>query len=73
MSAMDTSTYRSSELEGVYSYTDTLKGVYYGPGCTKTALPELLKELHGTKALIVTGRSLFQKVRDKLVSCMLGK
>lgn len=62
MSAMDTAAYTSSELQGMYSYTDTLKGIYYGPGSIETALPELLKEFNATKALIVTGKSLFEKV-----------
>ncbi|KAH8119682.1 hypothetical protein DFH11DRAFT_1566401, partial [Phellopilus nigrolimitatus] len=31
-----------STLSGSYAYTDTLKGVYYGPGCLTVALPKLL-------------------------------
>lgn len=62
MSTLDTSTYETSTLSGSYSFTDTLKGVYYGPGCVKTALPKLLQTLGRTKALIVTGKSLSQKV-----------
>ncbi|KAF9529394.1 alcohol dehydrogenase IV [Crepidotus variabilis] len=61
MSSMDTSVYNTSALSGSYSYTDTLKGVHYGPGCVKTALPKLLKTLGVKKALIVTGKSLAQK------------
>ncbi|EJD03428.1 alcohol dehydrogenase IV [Fomitiporia mediterranea MF3/22] len=49
------------ELQGSYAYTDPLKGVYYGPGCLKTALPKLLSTLGGKKALVVTGRSLHTK------------
>jgi len=45
-------------ISGFYSWTDTLKGVYYGPGSVKTALPELLKTIRGTKVLVVTGKSL---------------
>ncbi|KAI0743395.1 alcohol dehydrogenase IV [Daedaleopsis nitida] len=51
----------SSDLSGAYSYTDTLKGVYYGPGSVKTALPKLLDVLGAKKAFVVTGRSLFHK------------
>ncbi|KJA29050.1 hypothetical protein HYPSUDRAFT_33570 [Hypholoma sublateritium FD-334 SS-4] len=61
MSSLDTTTFATSPLEGYYSWTDTLKGVYYGPGSTKTALPSLLKTLGAKKALIVTGRSLHEK------------
>ncbi|KIM40170.1 hypothetical protein M413DRAFT_446331 [Hebeloma cylindrosporum] len=50
-----------SPLSGFYSWTDTLKGVYYGPGSTTTALPMLLNTLGVKKALIVTGRSLNEK------------
>ncbi|PIL35439.1 hypothetical protein GSI_02166 [Ganoderma sinense ZZ0214-1] len=48
----------SSSLSGFYAYTDTLKGVHYGPGCVKTALPKLLATVGGKKALIVTGKTL---------------
>jgi len=50
-----------SNLHGSYAYHDTLKGVYYGPGCVHTALPTLLAVLGGTKALVVTGKSLREK------------
>ncbi|KIJ67918.1 hypothetical protein HYDPIDRAFT_107456 [Hydnomerulius pinastri MD-312] len=50
-----------SNLYGSYAYHDTLKGVYYGPGCVRTALPKLLPILGGSKALIVTGKSLREK------------
>lgn len=46
---------------GSYAYVDTLKGVYYGPKCVETALPELLDILGAKRALIVTGRSLRNK------------
>ena len=49
-------------MTGSYAYTDTLKGVYYGPGATKTALPKLLDVVGAKKAFVVTGRSLFTKV-----------
>ena len=62
MSSLDTSILDSSSLQGFYSWTDTLKGVYYGPGSAVHALPKLLKTLGVKKALIVTGRSLYEKV-----------
>jgi alcohol dehydrogenase class IV len=62
MSSLDTSILDSSSLQGSYSWTDTLKGVYYGPGSVVHALPKLLKTLGVRKALIVTGRSLYEKV-----------
>ncbi|KAJ8515275.1 hypothetical protein ONZ45_g7278 [Pleurotus djamor] len=61
MSSLDISPSTTSTLSGFYSYTDTLKGVYYGPGSLKTALPSLLKKIGGTKALVVTGKSLHEK------------
>ena len=62
MSSLDTSALDSSPLQGFYSWTDTLKGVYYGPGSVVHALPKLLDTLGVKKALIVTGRSLYEKV-----------
>jgi len=63
MSSLDPSDSVSSAdaLTGFYSYTDTLKGVYYGPGSLKTALPKLLSILGAKKALVVTGKSLHEK------------
>ncbi|KAI0768744.1 iron-containing alcohol dehydrogenase [Trametes elegans] len=61
MSSLDQTQYGSSDLSGSYSWTDTLKGVYYGPGSVKTALPKLLNTLETKKALVVTGRSLHDK------------
>ncbi|KZT04646.1 alcohol dehydrogenase IV [Laetiporus sulphureus 93-53] len=61
MSSVDSTEYESSSLQGSYAWTETLKGVYYGPGSLKTALPKLLDVLGGAKALIVTGRSLYEK------------
>lgn len=52
----------STELHGFYSWTHTLEGVHYGPGSVSTALPKLLDSLGATKALIVTGKSLYNKV-----------
>lgn len=65
MSAMD-NTQRDGEpnsLHGFYGWTDTLKGVFYGPGSVKTALPKLLNVLGAKKALVVTGKSLYTKVK----------
>jgi alcohol dehydrogenase class IV len=62
MSALDSTKHESSSLQGFYGWTDTLKGVYYGPGSLKTALPKLLDTLGTKKALIVTGKSLHNKV-----------
>lgn len=54
----------ASSQHGSYAYQDTLKGIYFGPGCLESALPQLLRTLGGTKALIVTGKSLREKVRS---------
>jgi alcohol dehydrogenase class IV len=61
MSSLDASVSDLSSLQGFYSWTDTLKGVYYGPGSVVHALPKLLETLGVKKALIVTGRSLYEK------------
>ncbi|KAJ3516426.1 hypothetical protein NLJ89_g1125 [Agrocybe chaxingu] len=61
MSSIDTTATAASSLHGFYGWTDTLKGVYYGPGCVNAALPKLLDTLGVKKALIVTGKSLHQK------------
>jgi hypothetical protein len=53
----------STELHGYYAWTRTLEGVYYGPGSVSTALPKLLDTLGASKAFIVTGNSLYTKVR----------
>ena len=52
----------STELSGDYAWTQTLQGVYYGPGSVSTALPKLLDTLGAFKAFIVTGNSLYTKV-----------
>jgi hypothetical protein len=62
MSGLDPSKCESSALQGSYGWTDTLKGVYYGLGSVNTALPKLHDTLGAKKALIVTGKSLYQKV-----------
>lgn len=50
-------------VEGFYAWANNLKAIQYGPGCLETALPKFLDLLGAKKALIVTGRSLFEKVR----------
>lgn len=45
-----------------YAWTDTLKYVYYGPGSVKSALPKLLNALKASRALVVTGKTLHDKV-----------
>ena len=67
MSSLDTSVSDPSSLQGFYSWTDTLKGVYYGPGSVVHALPKLLETLGVKKALIVTGRSLYEKVTQPIL------
>ena len=52
----------TTELSGYYAWTHTLEGVYYGPGCVSITLPKLLGDLGASKALIVTGNSLYTKV-----------
>jgi len=46
---------------GYYAWTDTLRAVYYGPGCLAASLPKLQTTLKVKKALVVTGRSLNDK------------
>lgn len=55
------STNKDTVPAGSYAYTDTLKGVFYGPNCVETALPKLLDTLGAKRALIVTGKSLRYK------------
>jgi hypothetical protein len=52
----------STELSGNYAWTQTLQGVHYGPGSISTTLPKLLDTLGASKALVVTGNSLYTKV-----------
>ena len=54
---------------GVYNNTN-LQKVYWGPGCTATALPEAIDLLSKTKkALILTGNSLATKT-DVIKRCV---
>lgn len=62
MSTLDSTVHESTALQGFYGWTDTLRGVYYGPGSVNTSLPKLLSILGVKKALIVTGKSLHEKV-----------
>jgi hypothetical protein len=52
----------TTELSGYYACTHSLEGIYYGPGSVSTALPKLLSDLRASKALVVTGNSLYTKV-----------
>ncbi|KAI0029982.1 alcohol dehydrogenase IV [Vararia minispora EC-137] len=61
MSVLSAEEHPSTQLRGFYGWTDSLKGVYYGPGSLTTALPKLRAMIGGTKALIVTGKSLYHK------------
>ncbi|VDB95141.1 unnamed protein product [Peniophora sp. CBMAI 1063] len=61
MSSLLNEQHPSTELHGFYGWTETLKGVYYGPGSIETSLPKLRSLIGGTKALIVTGKSLHNK------------
>ena len=63
MSTLDTTVYESTNLQGTYAWTDTLKGIEYGPGCLAAALPKFLDILGAKKALIVTSRSQVEKVK----------
>ena len=49
-------------ISGFYAYTRTLKGVYYGPGSVKDSLISILEGFGAKKVLIVTGKSLREKV-----------
>ncbi|KAJ3790825.1 alcohol dehydrogenase IV [Lentinula aff. detonsa] len=51
----------STELQGFYAWTDTLRGIQYGPGSVSTALPKFFGLLGVSKALVLTGRSLYEK------------
>lgn len=66
-------TNESDSLHGYYGWTDTLEGVYYGPGSLKTALPKLLNILKVKTALVVTGKSLYHKVSVFMITpCIYG-
>ncbi|KAJ3554504.1 hypothetical protein NM688_g3074 [Phlebia brevispora] len=75
MSAMEVvPSHESTDLHGSYSFTDRLKAVHYGPGSVETALPKLLKQFGVKKALIVTGKTLFEKTDVvKTVEAVLRK
>ena len=49
-------------ISGFYAYTETLKGVYYGPGSVRSSLISALEGFGAKKVLIVTGKSLREKV-----------
>ena len=54
---------RLAPLKGFYAYSEALHGIYYGAGCTSSALPKLVKQF-GSKALVVTGKTLKSKARN---------
>lgn len=62
MSTLSHDEHPSTALHGFYGWTDSLKGIYYGPGSLESSLPKLRSAIGGTKALIVTGKSLYNKV-----------
>ncbi|KAJ3856244.1 alcohol dehydrogenase IV [Lentinula lateritia] len=64
--------YPSTELQGFYGWTDTLRGVQYGPGSVSIALPKFFNLLGVSKALVLTGRSLYEKtdVVKKVEGCL---
>ena len=49
-------------ISGFYAYTQTLKGVYYGPGSVRNSLISVLEGFGTKKVLVVTGKSLREKV-----------
>lgn len=62
MSTLDRTGSSSSNLHGSYAWPQSLQGIHFGPGSIKTALPKLLAKFGAKKALVVTGRSLHEKV-----------
>ena len=62
------STELKPDLYGSYSWSNASKGLYYGPGCMESALSKLIGDIGASKALIVTGRSLKEKVCSGLFS-----
>ncbi|TFY64695.1 hypothetical protein EVG20_g5863 [Dentipellis fragilis] len=64
MSTLLADKHESTNLQGFYSWVEPIKGIYYGPGSITTALPKLRAAIGGKKALIVTGHSLYHKVRS---------
>lgn len=63
MSIIDRDTHPSTAYQGHYSWHDNLQGITYGPGCIKTALPELLGVLGIKRAMVLTSKSVLSKVR----------
>jgi len=57
---------------GFYAYTQTLKGVYYGPGSVRNSLISVLEGFGTKKVLVVTGKSLREKVSRVWVWLMGG-
>ncbi|KAF5370688.1 hypothetical protein D9758_002000 [Tetrapyrgos nigripes] len=61
MSGPDTTPHPSFALQGFYGWVEPLKGIYYGPGSTASALPKHVEVLGVKKALVVTGKTLHDK------------
>jgi len=62
----------TSAISGFYAYTQTLKGVYYGPGSVNKSLISILEGFGSKKVLIVTGKSLREKVNGNCAWGMGG-
>ncbi|KAF9451931.1 iron-containing alcohol dehydrogenase [Macrolepiota fuliginosa MF-IS2] len=61
MSIIDRDNHASTAYHGQYSWQHNLQGLFYGPGCIKTALPELLDTLGIKKAMVLTSKSVLFK------------
>lgn len=61
MSIIDRESFPSTTYQGHYSWHPNIQGISYGPGCVKTALPELLDTLGIKKAMVLTSKSVLTK------------
>lgn len=61
MSIINRDTYPSTTYQGHYSWHLNLQGLFYGPGCTNTALPQLLDDLGIQRAMLLTSQSVLNK------------
>jgi len=62
MSIINCDTHPSTTYQGHYGWHLNLQGVYYGPGCTKTVLPQLLDDLGIKRVMLLTSKSVLNKV-----------
>ena len=62
MSIISRDTHPSTTYQGHYSWHLNLQGIFYGPGCIKTALPQLLDDLGIKRAMLLTSKSVLNKV-----------